>query len=83
MSSSRGRGPAAGSGSYGGSSTGPFSRAAAGAQEPAGSGAELRGFAALRGGGVEGRPAGHRPANHPGCQVSANEEDSCAETSLL
>lgn len=47
---SRGGGPAAGSGSSGGSGAEPVPRAAAGAQEPAGPGAELRGLTALRGG---------------------------------
>lgn len=47
---SRGGGPAAGSGSSGGSGAEPVPRAAAGAQEPVGPGAELCVLAALRGG---------------------------------
>lgn len=43
----RGGGPAAGPGSGGGSSAGPVPRTAAGAQEPAGSGADLRVLFAL------------------------------------
>ena len=70
MFPSRGRGPAAGPGGSGGRGSGSIPRAAAGAQEPAGPGTELCGLAALRGGRVEGGAAGHRPADHSGCQVS-------------
>lgn len=70
LSSSRVGGPAAGTGSSGGGGAGPVPRTAAGAQEPAGPGAELCGLPALRGGGAEGRTAGHRCADHPGCEVS-------------
>lgn len=82
VSSSRVGGPAAGSGSSGGGGAGPVPRAAAGAQEPAGPGAELRGLAALRGGRAERWPAGHCPADHPRCQVSESVK-SCIAFVLL
>lgn len=67
---SRAGGPAAGSGGGGGRGAGSVPGAAAGAQEPVGPGAELRVVAALGGGGASRWPAGHRPADHPGRQVS-------------
>lgn len=50
VSSCRDGGPAAGSGSRGGGGAGPVPRATAGAQKPAGPGAELCVLAALGGG---------------------------------
>lgn len=82
VSVARDGGPAAGSGSSRGSGAGPLPRAAVGAQEPAGPGAELCDLIALRGGRTKGWPAGHRHADHPGCQVSESVL-SCAIFPLL